>query len=330
MTGLLVSHTFVERFGERLAQAEADSGLEVERIVLAAGADARLDDVLAERVELAFFSGDLLGPSGRPFFEALDRAPGLRWLHVFHAGVDAPRYGELLAQGVRLSNSSGSHAEPIAQTAITALLMLARGFPRWIDAQRRHAWDRLARDEGPRDLRGQTLLVVGVGAIGSEIARLARAVGLHVIGVRHSRGQPDDPVDEMHQPSKLPELLPRADWLVLACPLNDETRGMIDAGALSRLPRGARLINVSRGAVVDEPAVIEALRSGQLGGAYLDVFAQEPLPAESPLWDLPNVLITPHNSAVSAGNDARATEIFLRNLVRWGRGEPLEHEVRER
>jgi phosphoglycerate dehydrogenase-like enzyme len=149
-----------------------------------------------------------------------------------------------------------------------------------------------------------------------------------VIGVRRSPRTPDDPVDELHPPALLPQLLPRADWLALCCALSDETRGVIDAAALARLPRGARLLNVSRGGVVDEPALIEALESGQLGGAYLDVFAKEPLPATSPLWTLPNVIATPHNSASARGNERRQTELFLANLVRYGRGEPLLNEVR--
>jgi phosphoglycerate dehydrogenase-like enzyme len=137
-----------------------------------------------------------------------------------------------------------------------------------------------------------------------------------------------DPVDELHHPAALAELLPRADWLALACPLTDETRNMIDTRALALLPRGARILNVARGEVIDEPALIEALRGGQVGGAYLDVFQIEPLPAESPLWDLPNVIITPHNSAASAGNDGRAAAIFLRNLRHWAHGEPLVNEVK--
>jgi phosphoglycerate dehydrogenase-like enzyme len=122
-------------------------------------------------------------------------------------------------------------------------------------------------------------------------------------------------------------VLPKADWLVLACPLTDETRGLIDARRLDLLPAGARIANVARGAVIDEEAMIEALRAGRLAGAYLDVFTREPLPAESQLWDMPNVIVTPHNSTVSAGNRRRQAEIFLDNLRRWGRGEPLTNLV---
>ncbi|MBI2297317.1 MAG: D-2-hydroxyacid dehydrogenase [Betaproteobacteria bacterium] len=251
----------------------------------------------------------------------------MKWLHVFNAGVDHPIYTEMLARGVRLTTSSGATAEPIAHTAVTALLMLARGFPRWIDGQRRRAWNPVRFGDIPRDLGGQTALILGIGRIGAEIARLARALELKVIGVRRSPRAPDDPVDELHPPQRLAELLPRCDWLIIACPLTPETRGLVDAGLIARLPRGARVINVSRGEIVREDALIEALRSGHLAGAYLDVFETEPLPPGSPLWDMPNVLISPHSSSAASGNDERTLGIFLDNFSRWHRGAPLVNEV---
>jgi phosphoglycerate dehydrogenase-like enzyme len=309
---------------ERVAR---ESGLRLETVVLPADPAARLDEASRARIEIAYFSGDLFPDGARGFFAAVQGAPNLRWLHVFNAGTDHAVFQRLLERGVRLSASAGASAEPIAQTAIAALLWLARGFPHWQDAQRRRAWERLPDREIPRDLRGQTLVVVGLGGIGREIARLARALGLHVIGVRRSPAQEDDPVDELHAPSALPRLLPRADWLALSCPLTPETRRLVDARALALLPRGARILSVGRGEVVDEAALVDALRKGQVGGAYLDVFETEPLPADSPLWDLPNVLVTPHNSAASRGNERRQAESFLANLARFGRGEPLRHEV---
>jgi phosphoglycerate dehydrogenase-like enzyme len=133
-------------------------------------------------------------------------------------------------------------------------------------------------------------------------------------------------VHETHTTAALPQLLPRCDWAVLACSLTPGTRRIINERTLALLPRGARLINVCRGGVVDEAAVIEALKSGQLGGAYLDVFEKEPLPPESPLWDLPNVIVSPHNAQASSDNDGRATHIFLGNLVKWAQGKPLLNE----
>lgn len=179
----------------------------------------------------------------------------------------------------------------------------------------------------PRDLAGQTAVIVGLGHIGREIARLARALGLKVIGVRRSALAPGDPVDELCPPSRLAEIAPRADWLILACPLTEQTRGMVDAALLARLPRNARLINIARGEIVDESALVEALRTRRLAGAYLDVFEHEPLPQDSPLWDLPNVIVSPHNSSAASGNDARIFEIFLENLVRIARNEDLLNEA---
>jgi phosphoglycerate dehydrogenase-like enzyme len=325
--GLLVSGRFLRRYGDELERAEAEAGLRLERIALSEDSEARLASADCERVALAFFSPDVFPDLSRPFVSAIYRSPNLRWLQVFNAGVDHDFFQTVMQRGVRLSTAAGTSAEPIALTAIAALLFLARGFPHWIDAQRRRAWETLPSEQVPHDLRGQTLLVVGLGGIGAEIARLGRALGLHVVGVRRSPRRPDDPVDELYTPDRLPELLPRADWLALACPLTPETRGLIDAEALTRLPRGAHLLNVGRGEVVDQAALVEALRKGELAGAYLDVFEVEPLPPTSPLWELPNVLVTPHNSAASRGNERRQVDRFFVNLVRWGRGEPLLGEV---
>ena len=290
--------------------------------------NARLADELCARVELAYFSGDVFPVFSRQFFSAVRKAPGLEWLHVFNAGVDHPIYTEMLERGVRLTTSSGTTAEPIAQTAITALLMLARNFPRWLQAQREHRWDPMPMGEFPRDLRGQTAVIVGLGHIGRDIARLAHMLGLNVIGIRRSARGFDDPVDELYPPGRMGEILHRADWLVLACPLTRETRNLIDSNVLQKLPRGAHLINVARGEIVDESALIEALRSKHLAGAYLDVFQQEPLAANSPLWDLPNVFVTPHNSSAASGNDQRVYDLFTENLTRWAQGIELVNEVR--
>jgi phosphoglycerate dehydrogenase-like enzyme len=327
MTALLVSHQCNVEYGTKLAAFAEREGRELELIVLPATRDARLSEADCARVEAAFFSGDVFPDYSRQFFSAVRKAPNLKWLHVFNAGVDHPIYREMLARGVRLTTSSGSTAAPIAQTAIAGLLMLARNFPHWTAAQRTRAWQPMEGRAVPSDLAGQTVLVLGVGHIGKAFARIARALGLYVIGVRRSARRPDDPVDEMHAPDDLAELLPRVQWLVAACPLTPKTRGLIDGEALARLPRGARVINVARGEIVNEPALIAALESGHLGGAYLDVFEQEPLPPDSPLWDMPNVVLTPHNSAAAAGNDRRVYEIFTDNLGRWLRGTALVNEV---
>jgi phosphoglycerate dehydrogenase-like enzyme len=249
-------------------------------------------------------------------------------VHFPNAGVDQhPFLPGLTARKVRLTTSAGSNGEPVAQTAIGGLLLLARNFPHWWAAQRRREWKPLRGDAVPRDLKGQTILIIGLGRVGTTVARFCRLLGMHVIGVRRTPDKPDAAAHETHTLAALPQLLPRCDWVVLACPLAPETRRVINAGTLALLPRGARLVNVCRGGVVDEAAVIEALKNGQLGGAYLDVFEKEPLPAESPLWGLPNVIVSPHNAQASSGNDGRAMQIFLANLVNWARGKPLWNEV---
>lgn len=328
MTGIIVSHQFHVRFGGDFAAAANKAGVGCELLVLPEDPESRIADTAAARAQVAYFSADVFPKYGKQFFSATRKAPGLKWMQVFNAGVDHPVFATVLERGVKLTTSSGTAAEPIAQTAIAGMLMLARNYPHWLAAQREKRWDPLTPKDFPRDLRGQTMLVYGLGAIGQEIARLARFLGLRIVGVRRSHARVEH-VDEMHTPNQLAALLPRCDWLALACPLTDETRGLVTADVLGKLPRGARLINISRGEVVDEPALIAALQSGRLGGAYLDVFAQEPLPADSPLWDMPNVIMTPHNSNASAGNDARVNALFLDNLKRFQRNEPLLNEVKK-
>ena len=326
MTGLLVSHQFNAKYGEDVVAAAKRDGIDIDLLVLPPDSEARIDDAAVVRAEIAYFSSDLFPQFAKQFFSATRKAPALKWMQVFNAGGDHPVFASVLERGVRLTTSSGTAAEPIAQTAIAGLLLLARNFPRWLAGQRERKWNPLPPTDFPRDLRGQTLLIYGLGPIGIEIARLAHLLGLKVIGVRRSAARVEH-LDEMHTPDKLGELLPRCDWLVIACPLTAETRGMVNAALLAKLPRGARFINISRGEVVDEPALIAALQSGHLGGAYLDVFEHEPLPVDSPLWDLPNVVVTPHNSSASTGNDPRINVLFLDNLKRWKANQPLINEV---
>lgn len=274
-----------------------------------------------EDVEVVYFSGDLYPQGMRPFLLALRQVPALRWLHSFSAGVDDEFFQRLLERGVRVSTSSGAHAVPIAQTVMMYLLALSRDLPGWLGDQAARRWN-------PRDLvdlQGRTLGVVGLGPIGVEVARLGQAFGMQVIGLRRTpRG--DEPCTTWPI-SRLHELLALVDDLVLALPSNDETRGLIDRRALATLKPGSTLVNVGRGDLVDQSALVEALQQGRLAGAGLDVFEREPLPAESPLWSLPNVIVTPHSSGSTPGNLHRASAIFVENLTRYVRGESLRNEV---
>lgn len=280
------------------------------------GVDGDLD-----AIEVVYFSYDLYPDRLMELVHAVNHAPYVKWLHSMSAGVDHPFFGLLRERGVRVTTSSGAHAQPIAHTVLLYVLALSRGLPAWLDAQQRRAWERHELE----DLPEKTLGVIGLGPIGTEVARLGRALGMRVIGLRRTpRG--DEPCETWPM-ERLDHLLPLVDYLVIACPLTDETRQLIDARALARLPAGACLVNIARGQIVDEPALIRALETGALRGAALDVFEEEPLPPNSPLWTMPNVIVTPHNSGAAPGNAARATEIFLDNLQRYCLGDPLRNEV---
>ena len=329
MAGILLSRGTAALYRDALAGAAREAGFDFHVLHLPDNPLARLAPEDCGQIEIAYYTRDIrFSPLNESFVETLAAAPGLKWVHFVTAAIEHfPFVTTLLERGVKLTHSAGSNGEPVAQTAIGGLLMLARGLPHWWAAQGRKEWAPLRHDALPRDVAGQTVLIVGLGTIGTAVARFCQALGMHVIGMRRSARCPEDPVHEMHAPAGLPELLPRCHWVVLACPLTPETRRIMHARTLARLPRGACLINVARGGLVEEGALIDALKSGQLGGAYLDVFEQEPLPADSPLWDLPNAILSPHNASASSGNDDRATQIFLANLARWAHGSSLQNEA---
>lgn len=332
MRGVLLSESMARRHAALLARLRdpADAnGDPVEAVLIPEGESGILSEAELASIRAAFISSDVVEDPRRERrgFGTARRAPNLEWLHIGFAGTDTPIFRELMEKGVTVTNSSGAAAEPIAQTAIAGMLALNRGFPRWAELQRRHEWKR--RQHAPLDLRGQTMVVLGLGAIGTQVARFAHAFGLHVIGVRRTPAVSADGIDEWAPPDRLHELLPRTDWLAITLPLTPQTHHLIDAAALALLPRGAHILNVGRGPIVDEAALVDALRTGHLGGAYLDVFEVEPLPETSPLWDLPNVIVTPHDSNVSEGNAARFDAIFAEQLERWAAGQPLTRVVHE-
>jgi glyoxylate/hydroxypyruvate reductase len=226
---------------------------------------------------------------------------------------------------VTITTSSGVHAIPLAEFAVLGLLTIAKDLPRFAEDQRARAWPEVRRPL--RELDGQTLFLVGLGEIGRETARLAKAFGMRTVGIRRSRRPPPAHVDEVHGPDELAGLAGRADAMVVSLPLTEETAGMIDRATIERLPPSCIFVNVGRGGVVDEPALVEALRAGRIAGAVLDVFATEPLPQDSPLWGLPNVLVTPHAVALSARENQRIVELFVANLRRYLDGQPLAKVV---
>ncbi|HSK17971.1 MAG TPA: D-2-hydroxyacid dehydrogenase [Longimicrobiales bacterium] len=255
----------------------------------------------------------------------------LRWIHTGAAGVASLLHPELIESGIVLTNSAGIHAAPIAETAIGMMLHFARGLDHAVHAQQESAWrpDIWERsDSGVRELAGATLGIVGFGGIGRAVAQRARALGMRVAALRRTRPpahEQSDGVDVelITGQDALGRLLEMSDFLVLAVPATPKTSGMLGAREIARLRAGAVLINVARGSVIDETALIDALRAGRLRGAGLDVFVTEPLPAGSPLWAMPNVLITPHVSATSTRFWEREGELILDNLRRYLTGRDL-------
>ncbi|MEJ2538456.1 MAG: D-2-hydroxyacid dehydrogenase [Gemmatimonadota bacterium] len=259
-----------------------------------------------------------------------ERAPHVRWVQATSAGIGPfvrrMGYAERMPDTV-FTTASGVHARPLAEFAALAMLAESRGLRRIQEAQRRRHWERYAGT----DLAGRTVLVVGMGSIGQEVGRVARGLGMSVLGIkRRPEGVAPASVhaDELGALRDLPAFLPRAEVVVLATPHTDETEGMMGEEELDMLPQGALLINVGRGSLVDESALVRSLEpppggTGRLAAAWLDVFETEPLPHESPLWDLPNVVVSPHSAATSDRENERIVELFCENLRRDRAGEPL-------
>ena len=254
-------------------------------------------------------------------------APNVRWIQATSSGigqfVHRMRYARRMPDAV-FTTASGVHARPLAEFALMCMLGHVRGMLPTVHAQAARHWERFAAT----DLEQKTVLIVGYGAVGQEVGRMAQAFAVRVLGVRRNPERADPAAlhaDEIHGPTALSELLPRADFLVLAAPHTAETEKMIGADELAALPVGAALVNIGRGSLVDEPALVAALRAGHLGGAYLDVFAEEPLPADSPLWSMPNVLVSPHSASTSDRENSRITDLFCENLSRYRAGEPLRN-----
>jgi len=246
----------------------------------------------------------------------------LRLVQMTGAGVDSLLPAPDLPAGVRLANAAGIHEPEMPEFTLALILALAKRIPRALEQQRRREW----KPYGTRCLEGATVGILGLGTIGHSLARRCHALGMRVIGTRRHPAALED-VRAVFGPDETPRVLAESDVVVVVLPLTPETRGLLDAAALSRMKRGALLVNVARGGIVDEAALAAALESGAIGGAAFDVFEMEPLPESSALWGAPNLLVTPHLAGISRDYMQRLGKIFFENIRRVERGEPLHNEV---
>jgi phosphoglycerate dehydrogenase-like enzyme len=326
MMHILVSERVARAYGARIRAAAPGARLVVP--LLRDGAVTWRGD--PARAEVCCFSEDFWQDleQRRHVIPLLFGAPGgpagVRWFHTFSAGTDAGVFQQMVERGVLLTNSSGASARPIAQFVLALMLHAATRLGAFASQQQRREW-------GPQpkaELTGMTAGIIGTGAIGCETARLCKAFGMRTLGMRRSQ-RPARFIDELVPRRRLGALLRESDFMVLACPLTPETEGMIGEGELRQMRPAATLINIARGRVVDERALARALEERWIAGACLDVFEREPLPDDSPLWGLDNVLITPHNAGYSPLNMERSMAIFLDNLARYAAGKPLRNVIRK-
>ncbi len=248
----------------------------------------------------------------------------LRWVHSTGAGIETlAKIPELVDSDVVVTNTRGGHAPAIAEHTFAILLALTRRIPDLVEDQRRHVWKRAEVTGAMRELTGATMVVLGMGNIGSAIARRAVGFGMRIIGVDRNPPDPPEGIEAIWSVERLDDALRQADVLVVATPYTTETHHLVDARRVGLLPEGAIVIAISRGNIVDEAALVEALNTGRLGGVGLDVFATEPLAADSPLWDVPNLLVSPHCSGSSRQTRDRVWEITRENVRRFIKDEPL-------
>jgi phosphoglycerate dehydrogenase-like enzyme len=325
---LLLSAFARRTWGARIEAAVPNGSLSFLTAEQALAADGPSD------ADIAFMTREVTGKSssGNPtpelqgFDAVVRKSPKLKWLQIHPAGAERPIYRELRARGVKVTTASGATAVTVSHSVLGALIALNRRFPLLADAQRRHVWEPRLGERSPRDLKGQCAVIVGMGPIGRNIARLLKVLDMRSIGVRRSAEAVSE-CDRTVAYGELMSVLPQADVLILCCPASPVTRGIANAAVFAALPQGALFINVSRGEIAIEKDVIAALQSGQLAGAYLDVFEREPLDPASPLWDLPNVLISPHTASHSLGQNEAIFDIFLDNLARFRSGQKLRNDV---
>jgi phosphoglycerate dehydrogenase-like enzyme len=261
-----------------------------------------------------------------PMEELLARAKGLQWLHLRGAGIDRIAVPALVDSDIILTNGSGNHAPNIAEHVLSLMLAFARQLPALMRRQARRQWQPPEADE-VFELSAQTALIVGLGAIGQELATRLSALGMRVVGVKRRSGPLPEGVQKLVTLDELDTVLPEADHVVIALPLTHATRNLFGAARLQRMRRGAYLYNVGRGPLVDHDALVDAIRAGHIEGAGLDVIDPEPLPPESPLWDMDRVIITAHSSGLTPRSYERFEALLMENIRRFSTGQPLLNVV---
>lgn len=282
-----------------------------------AGANKNSAETLAE-IDVGIC---LFGEDPAPLFRNVlsKHASSLKAIHVGWVGTNGPSFDALRERGVQIYNSPGVNAAGLSWNLVAGLLIVERRMLHFIDAQRRREWEKLPEtgDNSRRDVAGLTAVVLGFGEIGRSVSVVLRSMGMRIVAVRRSPLREGEPADEWAPPGDLERVAAKADWIINCAPLTEETRGIVSRAVIRALPRGAGFANVGRGATVDEAALVDALKDGHLRGAYIDVFVDEPLPAHSPFWDMPNVLLTPHNAGGAEGNQRRSVQILQKTLTSW-------------
>jgi phosphoglycerate dehydrogenase-like enzyme len=250
--------------------------------------------------------------------EAFRRATRLRWQHTLAAGADKALSPSMIASDIPLTCSKGNGAIPLAEHAVMLMMMLAGGAVDWVEAQRDHSW----APHRHRELNGQSVGLVGLGNSGLHVARAAKGLGMRTLGLRRS-DRPEPEVDEMFSAATFKDFLPESDFVVVTAPITPTTRNLFDKEAFRAMKPSAFWINVSRGGIADDDALLQALREGWIAGAGIDAHGIEPLPADSPFWDAPNTIITPHGGAASPMTRVRGFRVFAENLGHFLAGEPF-------
>jgi phosphoglycerate dehydrogenase-like enzyme len=320
MTRVLFYEPAYQRIAERISTLAGVDALLMDRDgrIRVGGREVRAEDAAPE---VGWATNDLFGGPIRQYMVALLKSPALRWLQSGAAGFDNPVFAQIIAKGARLTTNHSQAVGMSEYVLATVLDHFQRGPERRI-AQARGEWARLPY----REISGSRWLIIGFGAIGQEVARRARGFGAQIVGVRRAPGA-HALADEMAPPERTHELLASADVVVLSLPLSPQTESMVNGRFLSAMKTGSVLVNVGRGGLVDEAALIAALAAGTPEHAVLDVFRTEPLPADSPFWKNPRVTLTGHASAIGSGLTRRTDELFVENLGRFMRGEPLTNEA---